>query len=592
MVPTTFLCLCVVSAAAGGGPYNRVWHIGSKRKDIMARERRLLSSRVSACVDDFTIRPLSGICNNLNNPGWGAPLQDLRRLIAPDYDDGKGTPRFDGLPSPRAVSTGCFSVDSDSTLEPSINALVMQWGQFMAHDYVGTPKFKTKNCCSGIDADGKHPDIDTDGTCFPIAIPSGDRHFNDCIPFTRSEPSTLSTDHREQMNMLTSYIDGNTVYGGSVEENDQLRTKSGGLMATAAGSDNLPPSDTMTCAKRPGYSCLNAGDFRANSFPGLAAMHTLWVREHNRLAVGLAAENANWNDERLFQEARKIVIASLQRITYNDWLVKVLGQTYFDAFNLGATYSYADTVNPGLINSFGTAANRFGHSQIRAKYRMTGDDVDTNVEDMIMDPSYVTDGFKEVLEGLLDAQNQKTDDKFPLGLTDHLLENVKKPGDARDLISFNIQRGRDHGLPPYAEFQAKAVQFAIDKKLPTPTAADLSCGNSLYTSTDDADLYVGAIKEEHVSGGLVGPTFAYIMGQQYSDIRFGDRFWHETTNTTIGFTTEQLAEIRKVNFARVICVNAAIATIQKDAFKIPSSGSNDEVSCHSLDDIDLSKWAE
>lgn len=144
-------------------------------------------------------------------------------------------------------------------------------------------------------------------------------------------------------------------------------------------------------------------------------MHTLWVREHNRLAVGLAAENANWNDERLFQEARKIVIASLQRITYNDWLVKVLGQTYFDAFNLGATYSYADSVNPGLINSFGTAANRFGHSQIRAKYRMTGDDVDTNVEDMIMDPSYVTDGFKEVLEGLLDAQNQKTDEKFPLG---------------------------------------------------------------------------------------------------------------------------------------------------------------------------------
>lgn len=49
------------------------------------------------------------------------------------------------------------------------------------------------------------------------------------ITVTYSLTHSAATDRREQMNMLTSYIDGNTVYGGSVEENDQLRTKSGGM---------------------------------------------------------------------------------------------------------------------------------------------------------------------------------------------------------------------------------------------------------------------------------------------------------------------------------------------------------------------------
>ena len=44
----------------------------------------------------------------------------------------------------------------------------------------------------------------------------------------------------------------------------------------------------------------------------MTVFHTVWVREHNRLAKELYYLNPHWDDERLYQEARKIVIAENQ----------------------------------------------------------------------------------------------------------------------------------------------------------------------------------------------------------------------------------------------------------------------------------------
>lgn len=72
---------------------------------------------------------------------------------------------------------------------------------------------------------------------------------------------------------------------------------------------------------------MPTGDARANTHPWLASMYSIWVREHNRIARTLATLNPGWNSDRLYHEARRIVIAELQHITYKTWLPALTGKS-------------------------------------------------------------------------------------------------------------------------------------------------------------------------------------------------------------------------------------------------------------------------
>ncbi len=67
------------------------------------------------------------------------------------------------------------------------------------------------------------------------------------------------------------------------------------------------------------------GDLRVNEQPQLTVIHTIWMREHSRIAKILSDVNPTWSGETIFQEARRIVIAELQHITYKEFLPTLLG---------------------------------------------------------------------------------------------------------------------------------------------------------------------------------------------------------------------------------------------------------------------------
>ena len=102
-----------------------------------------------------------------------------------------------------------------------------------------------------------------------------------------------------------------------------------------------------------------------HSIPGLATMHTLWLREHNRLASEIKAAKGNLADEEIFQIARKILIAEMQNVVYAEYLPVVLGEEAMRKYGvelpkIERDYSkYNSKEDPSIANSFATAAYRY-----------------------------------------------------------------------------------------------------------------------------------------------------------------------------------------------------------------------------------------
>ena len=123
-----------------------------------------------------------------------------------------------------------------------------------------------------------------------------------------------------------------------------------------------------------GKSLFYKGDGRSSVTPSMAVTQIIFMREHNRLAEELAKLNPSWNDERLYQEARRILIAQAQHITYNEWLPIVIGRKKMQELGLvplssGFSQNYDANLNPSIVNEFVTAAFRFGHSIVQGVYR-------------------------------------------------------------------------------------------------------------------------------------------------------------------------------------------------------------------------------
>ena len=98
----------------------------------------------------------------------------------------------------------------------------------------------------------------------------------------------------------------------------------GGLLLTQTTSNSLvylPYSDD-TCSS---YKCFKSGDARTTENLGLTGIHTVFLHEHNRIAGQLAKVHHDWNDETLYQETRRIIIAILQHIIYSGYIPAVIG---------------------------------------------------------------------------------------------------------------------------------------------------------------------------------------------------------------------------------------------------------------------------
>lgn len=228
------------------------------------------------------------------------------------------------------------------------------------------------NCCDNADADDafQHP------SCLPIKVPSDDPWLAPlnirCLEFLRSAPALRSDcvlTWREQTNQVTSFLDASPIYASQQRASDAVRTFADGRLHFGRGN----PAHDVCQRHALSNQCIRSGDGRSGEQPGLLAMHHVMVGEHNRLAEQLARMNGHWSDEKLFQEARRIVGAIVQHITFREFVPVVVGREVCRLFDLelqteGYYGGYDVKVNPTVANAFSAAAFRFGHSLIQGSY--------------------------------------------------------------------------------------------------------------------------------------------------------------------------------------------------------------------------------
>ncbi|XP_043512187.1 uncharacterized protein LOC122529801 isoform X2 [Frieseomelitta varia] len=568
-------------------------------------------------------RTLDGSCNRPMQRG--ATMTPFRRILPPNYADGIETPRraISGaeLPSAREVSLKVHKPSPSSN--PHFTVMLAVYGQFLDHDITATAISQGVNgtsisCCPPSVG---HPE------CFSVPVSSGDPVFDvtgrTCMDFARSAPAPqCKLGPRQQLNQVTAFIDGSAIYGSDQGTARKLREFSGGRLTMQLTPDNrtlLPPSTNPNdgCNREAerlrGRYCFAAGDARANENLHLTTMHLLWARQHNRVAEQLAKINPSWDDETLYEESRRIVGAQLQHVTYREFIPIVLGEQETNLRDLrplksGYRQWTGDTdesgTDPSIANSFAAAAFRFAHTLLPGLMKVTDEQRETSsyveLHRMLFNPYslYAEGGVKSSVTSATRNVIQMTSTHVTSQLTNHLFEdpvaNVTVPC-GLDLVSLNIQRGRDHGLPGYAKWReycglGKVESFSdLEGHLDPQALEDIS---SLYKSVHDVDLYTGALAELPKADGIVGPTFTCLIADQFARLQKGDRFWYELSGQPHSFTEGQLTELRKMSLARLIC-DCSDGVTQTQAEVMRAEGTeNPMMSCEDIPAPSFEPWRE
>ncbi|CAB4879020.1 unannotated protein [freshwater metagenome] len=603
-------------------------------------------------------RSLDGRDNNRRQPTQASAPGLMRRgLEGSSYADGIRRPHDRG--NERTISRRLYGLEHVLTdrVRPNINMIAVLFGQFLNHDKEDNYFFGhwIDNNKSFVTPDSPYQFVWVLDPEDPIATFRGQNRLVDgtpCgIPFKPStgefvdgvfHPGTLAS----------GYLDLTQVYGPEEETHQALREFSGGRLTAehyqgeatyrtefgpikvAFDVENLPASRATTGLKvdssfmrLPPGEVVTAGDPRASENIGLTLMQILFFREHNRWAAQLEQANPNWEDEILFQEARRRTIAVWQHLLFDEWLPAVFGVDMTE--RIGDYRGYDEDADATTSVAFATLGLRFGHS---ALHPYAPRDREGKFSAHTGHPAMPEDGTlpnvgqvnnaisplghiglaggtpEHVLRGMLATQ------AHDVGLVYHTaIHDIAFVSGGTDLFTLDLARGRDNGLPPYhlmrmaygefgdegawdSEAQADTISEKekralidagkkLERRTPletflrftarqpaNPTADEIAKAEAvreIYRRADSIDPMVGLLAEPHVEGSVVGRTMQNIIAEEMGRTRAGDRFWYENDQ----FDPDELALIKAVTMKDMLEQHFKLAgVIDAEAFKPVTTG--------------------
>ncbi|MEO1643086.1 MAG: peroxidase family protein, partial [Pseudomonadota bacterium] len=476
--------------------------------DIEARRTAAIAARPATgpIVEGREVRTFDGSNNNTANPAWGTSYIALQRLVPSDYIDGiSAQVDITFRANPRFVSNTLMSQDdgTDVPTTAGTSDYLWAWAQLIGNDVelsVGAAE------SSDILVPTEDPVFDPDGNGVESLLYNRS-FFDPGTSIDADDDDAIDDDiPREQVNEVTGWLDGSVIYGNTAARAEALRDASNRALLATSGSNLLPiNSGGLTNAigyEADGSGLFLAGDYRANEHPVLTALHTLFVREHNRLATDIAAANPTLSEDEVFERARRLNVAKLQIITYEEFLPALLGSSAIPAWT-----AYDNTINPSTNNAFATAVLPLSYSmqsEVIQRLDTSGAviaDGNLDLKDTFYKaPDFITDDAS--LEAILRGLAVQTHQAIDVSIVDDLRNSfLAAPADrGLDAASFILKRGRDHGLPDYNTMREDLglTRYTMFSEVTSDTtiADDLAAA---YGSINAIDPFAGGLAETPVT---------------------------------------------------------------------------------------------
>jgi peroxidase len=493
----------------------------------------------------------------------------------------------------RTISNALFAQSSGVASARNLSDFAWAWGQFLSHD---TDLITTSN---GSQVNGTAP----------IAVADAfDPLGPNAIPFTRANfveltPPRGSLSGRTPVNEVTSYIDASQVYGSDAARAAALRTDGGTGAKLLTSNGGLLPLNAAGLPVEnngpiPNSEMFLAGDIRANENPLLTSLHTVFLREHNRLVDVIAAQQPALNADEQYQLARKIVGAEIQIVTYREFLPALLGAG--PTVPKAEAYNYISQADPSVTTAFAHAAFRLGHSMVSPELQLVDDAGSSageiGVRDAFFNPRILAQAPEKV-ELLLKGAATQVSQEVDLLMVDDLRNFLFGPPGAGglDLAAMNIQRGRDVGLPDYRNLalnrNISVSNFSSITADPSTAAALAAIYNN---DINNVDAWVGMLAEDHVAGASVGKLLKAEIANQFQRLRDGDRLFYRSAAAGLyagGVLNPGIAAIIDLDHLRlsdILEANTSLENLQSNVFFVtpPGDFNNDEI----VDGSDFLAW--
>lgn len=468
----------------------------------------------SSCTPPYNIAKFRGI-----GVGSGAIFS---RIIAfrEDVDP------LVSVPDPLTVIDTLSNATEPQERESGASSLVWAWLQFLEHDLSKPESF------DGAEENG----------------------LLDFRNLTRDNRVLDSHGNIQTINYATPFIDLSQIYGNTIEEATALRRMdgTGKLITTYSGNGNVNDSEVLPELNNITFAFV---DNRSTDNLLVAALYTLFVREHNYWCDELHGESVNLSDFEYYNTARHITIATFQAITYRVVLPLLIGDLENDD-NVHC-FDGIEKVKPGAtvddyvhrVSVFNEAATAlFPMYTALATPTPT-----TNVYDTI-----ANDGIGGIL---VNASMQRARRRNEGRIVSQFKE------DAAEVIA----RTRDHQIPLYVSYRYHYMKKAHSPCQFYTHPETCALLEEVYGEEGkDTDLFTGMLVEhnsENHKKALLGEVGRRLASEQFSYLKHNDHYFYRWDR----IVKPRINAIHHSNLAMIIARNTGIdyQSIRHDLFTLP-----------------------